>query len=180
MVRAKQAKPRWCANSSPVTAVLEQLFLVRRLEPWFRNELKRLIKTPKLHFLDAGLLAAMSGATAARIAKDRSVLGPILETFVFSEVMKQATWVDIACDSYHYRDKDQDEIDIVIENEQRELVAIEVKAAATVNAGDFKGLRKLAHVCGDDFKLGVVLYDGEGVVPFGDRMWAAPVSCLWG
>ena len=64
-------------------AILEQLFLVRRVEPWFRNQLKRLVKTPKLHFLDSGLLGALLGATAERIAKDRSIFGPLLETFVF-------------------------------------------------------------------------------------------------
>lgn len=161
-------------------AVLEQLFLVHRVEPWFRNELKRLVKTPKLHFLDSGLLAAMLGATAERIAKDRSVLGPILETFVFSEVVKQAAWLEESCVLHHYRDKDQDEIDIVAETDSGSLIGIEVKAAATVSAADFKGLRKLGNVCDDNFKLGLVLYDGEGIVPFGDRMFAAPISCAWG
>ncbi|MGH7909364.1 MAG: ATP-binding protein, partial [Thermodesulfobacteriota bacterium] len=161
-------------------AVLEQLFLVRRVEPWFRNRLKRLVKTPKLHFLDSGLLATMLGATDRRIAKDRSVLGPLLETFVFSEIMKQAEWHDETCVLYFYRDKDQDEVDIVVESDSGPLIGIEVKAAATVSATDFKGLRKLAGASRDDFKLGLVLYDGEQVVPFGDRLFAAPVSCAWG
>jgi hypothetical protein len=161
-------------------AILEQLFLVRKVEPWFQNQLKRLVKTPKLHFLDSGLLGALLGATAERIAKDRSIFGPLLETFVFSEVLKQASWFDESCALYHYRDKDQDEVDLVIEAGSGALVGIEVKAGATVNAGDFKGLRKLAEACGDNFKLGVVFYDGGRPVPFGDRLVAAPMSCLWG
>jgi predicted AAA+ superfamily ATPase len=161
-------------------AIFEQLFLVRRLEPWFRNRLKRLVKTPKLHFLDSGLLAAILGITAERIDRDRTLLGPLLEAFVFSEVLKQNTWLDETCTVFHYRDKDQDEVDIVIENEAAGLVGIEVKAAATVTAGDFKGLRKLADAARDNLKLGIVLYDGDSTVPFGDRMFAAPVSCLWG
>jgi uncharacterized protein len=160
--------------------VLEQLFLVHRLEPWFRNQLKRLVKTPKLHFLDSGLLAAMLGTTVERVAKDRSVLGPILETFVFSEIMKQTAWLDEACLLHHFRDKDQNEIDIVVEANDGKLIGIEVKAAATVNTGDFKALRKLSDVCDDNFKLGVVLYDGERIVPFGKHMFAAPMSCAWG
>jgi hypothetical protein len=80
---------------------------------------------------------------------------------------------------YHYRDKDQDEVDLVIETRSGALVGIEVKASATVIAGDFKGLRKLADACGDNFKLGVVLYDGGSPVHFGDRLVAAPMSCLW-
>ncbi len=160
-------------------AILEQLFLVRKVEPWFQNQLKRLVKTPKLHFLDSGLLGALLGATAERIAKDRSIFGPLLETFVFSEVLKQTSWFGETCSLYHYRDKDQDEVDLVIETASGALVGIEVKASATVNAGDFKGLRKLADACGDNFKLGVVLYDGERPVHFGDRLVAAPMSCLW-
>ncbi len=161
-------------------AILEQLFLVRRVEPWFRNRLKRLVKTPRLHFLDSGVLAALVGITADRIARDRALFGPLLETFVYSEILKQSGWLDEQCSFSHYRDKDQHEVDIVVENEAGDLLGIEVKAAATVNTSDFKGLRKLADAAGDALRLGVVLYDGEQTVPFGDRMFAAPVSCVWG
>ena len=161
-------------------AILEQVFLVRRLEPWFRNRLKRLVKTPKLHFLDSGLLAAILGVTAERILRDRTLFGPLLEAFVFAEVLKQVGWLDEECSLSHYRDKDQDEVDIVVENETAALVGIEVKAAATVHANDFKGLRKLAAATRDALRLGLVLYDGEETVPFGDRLFAAPVSCVWG
>lgn len=160
--------------------VFEQLFLIRRVEPWFRNQLKRLVKTPKLHFLDSGLLAEMLGVRVERIAKDRSIFGPILETFVFSEVVKQLGWLSYTCAIYHYRDKDQDEVDIVVENDHGGVIGIEVKAAATVHSGDFKGLRKLAEACGNNFSLGVVFYDEKKVIPFGDRLFAAPLSCLWG
>lgn len=161
------------------TGILEQLFLVHRVPPWFRNRLKRLIKTPKLHFLDSGLLAAMLGLTAEQIAKERSLFGALLETFVFSEITKQSAWFDDTYTLYHYRDKDQDEVDIVVENERGAVVGIEVKASATVHASDFKGIRKLLEICGNDLRLGVVLYDGTTVVPFGDRLFAAPMSCLW-
>jgi hypothetical protein len=161
-------------------AILEQLFLVRRIEPWFRNQLKRLVKTPKLHFLDSGLLAALLGATAERIAKDRSIFGPLLETFVFSEILKAAAWLEESCALYHYRDKEQNEVDILVEDNRGALVGVEVKASATVNAGDFRGLNKLREASGENFSLGVVLYDGDTTVPFGDRLFAAPVACLWG
>jgi predicted AAA+ superfamily ATPase len=161
-------------------AILEQLFLVRRLQPWFRNRLKRLVKSPKLHFVDSGLLAALQGATAERTERERSILGTLLETYVFGEVWKQASWLGEGCALYHFRDKDQDEVDIVIENGAGAVVGVEVKAAATVSTKDFKGLRKLAEACGADFKLGIVLYDGESAVPFGDGLFAAPLPCLWG
>lgn len=160
-------------------AILEQLFLVRRVEPWFRNPLKRLIKTPKLHFLDSGLLSVLLGITHERVAKDRSIFGALLETFLISEILKQVSWFDESCTVWHYRDKDQDEVDLVIETARGALVGIEVKASATAHAGDFKGLRKLADASSGGFKLGLLLYDGERAIPFGERLFAAPVSCVW-
>ena len=71
-------------TTAKYTAILEQLFLVRRVEPWLRNQLSRLVKTPKVHFIDSGLLAAVLGVTTERMAKDRVIFGTLLETFVFS------------------------------------------------------------------------------------------------
>jgi predicted AAA+ superfamily ATPase len=159
--------------------ILEQMFLVRRISPWFRNPLNRLVKTPKLHFLDSGLLSSMLGLTAEQIAKNRAAFGPLLETFVFTEVMKQASWLDESTTLHHYRDKDQDEVDFIVADERGAMVAIEVKASATVYPSDFKGIRKVKNIVGADLKLGVVLYDGSAIVPFGDRLFAAPISCLW-
>jgi hypothetical protein len=161
------------------TGILEQLFLVQQLPPWFRNQIKRLVKTPKLHFLDSGLLAALQSLTAEQIARDRTRFGALLETFVYGEIRKLTTWVDESYSITHYRDKDQNEVDFIVEDEHGAMVCIEVKASATVRTGDFKGMRKVKDACGSDFKLGVVLYDGETVIPFGDRLFAAPVSCLW-
>jgi uncharacterized protein len=160
--------------------ILEQLYLVRRLEPWFRNRLSRLIKTPKLHFLDSGLLAALLGVDLERLRKDRAIFGHLLETFVYAEVLKQISWFDNPCALYHYRDKDQDEVDLVVEKDNGSLVGIEVKGGATVTGADFKGLRKLASVSGGDFKMGIVFYDGKRAAPFGDRLFAVPISYLWG
>jgi len=160
--------------------IMEQLYLVRRVEPWFRNQLKRLVKTPKLHFLDSGLLAALLAVTPERIRLDRTIFGSLLETFVFTELLKQIAWAGNACALYHYRDKDQNEVDFVVEDDAGSVVGIEVKASATVTSSDFKGLRKLADGCGAAFKAGIVLYDGERQSPFGERLFAAPLSCLWG
>ena len=160
--------------------ILEQLFLLRRVEPWFRNHLKRLVKTPKLHFLDSGLLATLLATSAEKLRADRALFGRLLETFVFSELLKQIGWMELDCEVFHYRDKDQDEVDFVLEDGAGAVVGIEVKASATVIASDFKGLRKLSAACGGDFKLGLVLYDGQTTVPFGPNLWAAPIACLWG
>ncbi len=67
-----------------------------------------------------------------------------------------------------------------MDNPAGEVIGIEVKLAATVDAADFRGLRKLTDSCGNELKLGVVLYDGVQIVPFGERIFAAQVACLWG
>jgi predicted AAA+ superfamily ATPase len=160
-------------------ALFEQLFLVRTLPPWHSNALKRLIKRPKLHFLDSGLLSALRGVTRERIARDRRDFGPILESFVASELLKLAGWSGERLTFSHYRDKDQYEVDVVIEDRSGRTVGVEVKAGATVTADDFRGLRRLAEVIGDRFAMGLVLYDHDKAVPFGERLWAAPLSGLW-
>ena len=125
--------------------VFEHLFILRRVEPWLRSRQNRLVKTPRLHFLDSGLLAATLGITTARLAIDRTILGPLLEAFAFSEILKQAQWFDESCALHHFRDKDQDEVDVVVENSAGAIVGVEVKAAATVSPADFRGLRMLAN-----------------------------------
>jgi len=159
--------------------VFESLFLVRTLPPWHDNQLKRLTKTPKLHFLDAGLLAALRDLTPDRLRADRTPFGALLETFVLAELRKLASWADGRFEFSHFRDKEQNEVDIIIENRQGRVVGIEVKAAATVTSSDFNGLRKLADACGDRFVLGLVLHDHDKIVPFGSRLAAAPISALW-
>jgi predicted AAA+ superfamily ATPase len=161
-------------------AVFEQLYLIHTLPPWHSNALKRLTSTPKLHFLDSGLLAALRGITPERIALDRGVFGPILESFVVAELLKLAGWNGERLRFSHYRDKDKCEVDAVIEDRVGRVLGIEVKASASVNAADFRGLRRLAEATGDRFAQGLVLYDHDRLVPFGDRLWAAPLSALFG
>lgn len=160
--------------------LLEQVFLITTVQPWFTNALKRMIKTPKLHFVDSGLLATVRGLTFDRVKADRGTFGALLESFVFSEVQKLMTASDLRVTAHHFRDRDGREVDVVLERDDGMLVGIEVKASATVKAGDFSGLKALAEAAGKRFAFGVVLYDSTDIVPFGDRLAAAPLSCLWG
>lgn len=158
---------------------LENLHLIRLLEPWFTSRLKRLAKSPKLHFLDSGLLSALAEISPERIAKDRTAFGAILESFVVGEVLKIASWSDQRRSCFHFRDKGGAEVDLVVENARGEVVGIEIKASATIRGADFSGLKKLASACGDKFVLGMVLYDHDQVVPYGEKLRAVPLACLW-
>jgi uncharacterized protein len=159
--------------------LLERVFLVETLPPWHTNRLSRLVKTPKLHLGDTGLACALLGVDAAALAVDRPLLGQLLETFVFQELRRQASWRDELVNFFHFRDKDNAEVDIVIERGAQELAGVEVKASATVTASDFRGLRKLKAAAGKRFTAGVVLYDGEMSASFGDGLWAVPLRALW-
>jgi predicted AAA+ superfamily ATPase len=160
-------------------ALLEQVFLVVTLRPWYTNALKRIVKTPKVHFLDSGLLTTARGLSFESVKKRREVFGPLLESFVFSEVLKLMSASDLRLTPYHFRDQQLREVDIVLERDDGMIVGIEIKASATVKSSDFGGLRTLADACKERFAYGVVLYDSKDFVPFGDRLAAAPLSCLW-
>lgn len=167
------------ATTQKYVRVLEQLFLVCTLPSWQTNRLKRLIKTPKLHFVDSGLLAAEQNLSIEKLQQDRNLLGPLLETFVFSELQKSVSWHRDRFEISHFRDKQKNEVDIVIQNRNGHIVGIEVKASATVNNSDFSGLRKLAEAHSTEFVMGLVLHDHDQIIPFGEKLYAAPISVLW-
>jgi len=159
--------------------LLERVFLLEPLPPWYSNRLSRLVKTPKLHLGDSGVACALLGLDAEGLWADRAALGPLLETFVFQELRRQASWREDDVRFHHFRDKDGIEVDMVLERGGRALAGVEVKASATVTTADFRGLRKLRDAAGKRFVAGVLLYDGEASVGFGDGMYAVPVRALW-
>jgi uncharacterized protein len=159
--------------------VFEQMFLVRRIEVWLTNRLSRLVKMPKVQFIDSGLLSSLLNMTETSSVQDRTGFGRVLESFVYAELLKQTTWADEYYGIYYYRDKDQVEVDIVVENQSGDIIGIEAKAAATVCDGDLKGLKKLYSLASKHFIAGIVLYDGTATLPLGPRLWAVPFSTLW-
>ncbi len=160
-------------------AVLERLFLVRRLPAWHRNPAKRLIRTPKVHLLDSGLAATLADLTADDWLGRRDRMGHLLESFVVQQLIAQATWTEPDLRFWHYRDKDRVEVDVVITRGQKTW-GIEVKAAHALTSGDGKGLVRLADRCGEDFESGVLLYAGRDRLPLADkRIIAVPLSELW-
>ena len=160
-------------------SLLERMFLVRRIRAWNRNQGKRLIRTPKLHFVDSGVLAAVRGVDEEALQADRQQLGFLLESFVFSELIKALPHCRHPLRISHYRDKDGYEVDFVLETSSGKIVGLEVKAAAGVNLRDFRGLRRLAAASGDKFVCGIVLHDGDQIMQTGRNLFAMPVKMLW-
>jgi predicted AAA+ superfamily ATPase len=160
--------------------LLERLFLIRLLPAWHSNRSKRLVKTPKLHFVDSGLAATLGELDAGSWNEERPRFGHLLESFVLQQFIAMADCLPRPPQFYHYRDRDKIEVDIVIES-GRKIWGVEVKAAASVNRDDTKGLRKLAEIAGDTFQGGIVFYDGTAILPL-DRqlnLYAVPISKLW-
>ena len=158
--------------------LLEHVFLLERLPAWHANRISRLVKRPKLHVGDTGAACALLGVDAKMLAGDRKILGAMLETFVLQELRRQASVMPLPIGFFHYRDRDDFEVDIVLERGTA-VAGVEVKAAASVNERDFRGMRKLKAVAGSHFAAGVVLYDGAATIPFGDALFAVPIRSLW-
>jgi predicted AAA+ superfamily ATPase len=159
--------------------IFEQLYLIARVPVWAANHVNRVVKTPKLQFIDSGLLAATLGFTAQEAERDRTRFGALLETFVYNELLKFASSATRRYQLLYYRDVTGTEVDMVIESAAGDVVGVEVKSSATPRVKDFAGLKKFAALAGERFKLGVLFYDGDQTLPFGDRLWAVPISTLW-
>ncbi|MGD9548423.1 MAG: ATP-binding protein [Candidatus Krumholzibacteriia bacterium] len=159
--------------------LLEQVFLIHRLPSWHCNRLSRLIKAPKLHVGDTGVACAVLNHSAAALREDRTLLGHLLETYVVQELRRQASWSEERVQFHHFRTKEGAEVDAVLERAGRRIAGVEVKLSGTVVAKDFRGLKKLREAVGSRFAAGVVLYDGEVTIPFGEGLFAVPLSRLW-
>lgn len=159
--------------------LLEQLFLYQALPAWHRSEHKRLIKTPKAHMIDSGLLCALRNMNRAKINKDPGLLGNIVENYVLCELQRLASFYEEPLFFYHFRDKEQNEVDVVIETLSGEVFGIEVKSSATIRSDDFKGLKKLKEAAGNSFSAGILLYDGDHTNVIDTNIFSAPIATLW-
>jgi predicted AAA+ superfamily ATPase len=163
--------------------MLEQLFLVRRIPAWSGKALTRVVKTPKIQLLDSGLLCSLLKLDEEGVRRHRAAFGHALECYVYGELTRQCSWADDSYDVMMYRDRDQVEVDFVLENAAHQVVGVEVKAAASTQSADAVGLRKLAALAGKRFLGGVVLYDGINTLPMGKLegapLWSVPLSTLW-
>ena len=161
--------------------VLETLHLTHTLPAWGRNLTSRVTDRPKVALLDTGLAARLANVTATALAPGvaSDVAGGLTEAFVAGELRRQLAGSASAPTLFHFRDRNGLEVDLVLADGQGRVAGIEVKAAMTVRASDFRGLAALRDRLGDQFRSGVVLHTGSRVLPFGDRLTALPLAALW-
>lgn len=160
--------------------LLEAVMLVHRLPAWSRSPVSRAVKHAKVHMVDTGLAAHLQGVSAAGLARPGAPeVGPLLETFVVNEIMKQVGWAERPVRLSHYRDRDGAEVDLLLEDDRGDLVAIGVKAALSVSAADARHLRMLQGRVGQEFRHGFVVYLGERALSLGPGVTALPLGLLW-
>lgn len=158
-------------------ALLETLFLVYRLPSFSDNFSKRVVKSSKLYFYDTGLLCHLLGLDRKRLLEDPHLFGHIFENFVIQELLKMSTWARDRIKFYYYRDHSKIEVDLILEINNHDLIAIEIKAKRKLSSSDKQGIEKFkSH---PKFKRGLILYLGDEVLPFGEGIDAVPISCLF-
>lgn len=160
-------------------SLLEATFLIQTVPAWSGNVRKRLIRTPKVMFNDTGLMAYLLAMDRGRLMDDPPAVGPLLENFVAQELHKQITWSQDRPKLFYYRTAAGREVDFVLENVRGQITGIEVKASATLDRKDFRGLDDSAMTTGERFHRGVLLYTGSEVIPFASNLHAMPISALW-
>lgn len=161
--------------------LLHDVGLVTSIAPWTPNLTKRETGRAKAFVTDSAValrLARMSPEQLTDIRYGES-FGLFLEAFVGGELLKQQGWSSTDFEVFHYRDRNDDEVDVIIELADGSVIGIEVKAATFFNAKQFKGLQRMRDRLGDRFIAGIVLNTGQSGYRFADRLYGAPVSALW-
>jgi hypothetical protein len=159
--------------------LLETTYLIHMLPPWSFNIGKRLVKSPKVYFVDTGLASYLLGLGERHLQTDHDIAGKLFENFVVMELLKKASWSKITAKLFHFRSQTGQEIDVILEDTRGRIIGIEIKLSSTVSPKHFKGTRMLQEYLGDRFLKGIVLYTGSELVPFGDNLFAVPLSTLY-
>lgn len=155
---------------------LKALYIFDGLEPWSKRDYAKIGKRTKYFAADAGLVANLLGWNEERTYYDDDANGKLVETWVYHEL---ASLIDKSMEyrMTQYRDSDKREIDFIIERDDGATLGIEVKAGNAVQA-DFKHLKWFSENLASGPFVGVVLYSGKDVLPFGPNMRAVPLSAL--
>lgn len=163
--------------------LLEAVFLLRILPAWDRTLTKRTNARPKVHMLDTGVSSRLLRLTPEKLARREPAalteFGHALETFAVGEILKEASWTDDIVDHGHWRTRDDEEVDLVLESDDGGIIGFEIKAAARTSRDDFAGLRKLRDTLGTTFVAGVVLYTGPRSYTYDDRLHVMPIDRIW-
>jgi len=159
--------------------LLQSLYLVDLLPPWYINFGKRLIKSPKIHLSDTGFSLHLTNQSLQNLQQNRTLFGQMLESFIYLELQKQIGWSKTKPDIYHYRTQTGEEIDFVLEARNSKLVAIEVKASSSFDVKDLQAIREFQKNVGDKFHRGIIFHTGQEVHRIDEKLYVLPTQTLW-
>ncbi len=161
---------------------LELMFIVQRVPGYAKNRAKRLaVSLPKIYLTDTGLACALLGIRDGETLLTTNHYGALLENLVYLELRKAAAWAERSVSLHCFRDRNQREVDLVIERDDGLVTGVEVKASSSVSPHDFRGLSAFSEFAGTKFQQGILLYTGYRVLPFRikDKTFhALPLSAL--
>lgn len=155
-------------------SLLEKVYQIYLLKPYSENIGKIFIKSPKVYLTDSGIASHVLGVRDENDLTSSNHKGKIVETFVFTELLKHIDYSSSIIQYFHYRTQDKKEIDFILKKGDK-ILAIEVKSAHSVNVKDFKHIidfQKRSHYQ----VTGIVLYQGEKTVSFGEYLYAVPLA----
>lgn len=159
--------------------LLSSVFFIHRVPPWWTHASAKLVRSPKVYVLDSGLMGSLLDVGVAALERNRQLFGLVLENFVAGELKKQTSWSDRKTTLLHLRTAKRQEVDFILEDAGGRVVAIESKAAATIQPADLRGMRFLRDLAGERFVRGFFLYTGTEPILVDRDIWALPVSALW-
>ena len=158
-------------------AVMEHTYQIEKLQPFFKNQLKRLIKTPKIYATDSGVLCHLLQIDSKDELEKSHYKGSIIETFIYDELLKANSSASKKVGLYYYRTSDKKEVDFILDYAQK-IIAVEIKASSSVSRSDFKHIYHLQKEIPELFDKGIVLYGGDTILRLDENMYAVPFGFL--
>lgn len=163
--------------------LLESLFLLSLLPTWGTTVSSRSVEAPKIHVVDSGIGAHLLRLSRTKLERgDPSSLtefGHLVESFVVQEIIRQTSWMNDVVTAGHWRTRDGDEVDLVLERQDGAVLAFAIKAGDHIDSRQLSGLRKLHARLGDAFISGIAFHLGSRGYPVEDRIHVLPVERLW-
>ena len=157
-------------------SLLEKVYQIHLLKPYYENIGKSFIKSPKVYLTDSGISSHVLNISSVEELEHSRYKGDIYETFVFAELLKHLNYSENVMELFYYRTTDKKEIDFIVKKGEK-ILAIEVKSAKSVKKEDFKHIIDFQERSTKDI-LGIVFYSGEKVVGFGEKLFAVPLAFL--
>jgi uncharacterized protein len=165
---------------SGYVAALQAFHLLESVPAWYKTDYDRVGKQSKLFMADTGMMTALLGWRLDSVGTEGEKIGKVFETLAWNELAAQAEAAEDSFTLYQYRDREKREIDLLIEDDAGDLLAVEIKAGLTVRRKDFAHVEWFKSNLAKRRKVtGVMLYAGPEILPFGDNLWAVPFDGLW-